>query len=166
MKPCTSRLPLRRRVVVASALLSLAVASGCEYLAPPHLSWTEARVVGRVVDADTRQPVAGAQVTRVLIIAPGAGGYADSNKGGPAMAVRPTMAVSDRDGRFTLEAVKTAYLILDNFPDYAMTLRVRSSGYLTFQRDFTNVTYAGGDKKTVPIVEAGDVEMRRATAGR
>ena len=64
------------------------------------------------------------------------------------------------------EAVKNAYLLLDSFPDYAVTLRIQTPGYQTFQTLFTNVTYVGGDKKTVPIIETGDILLRKATDGK
>ncbi|MBL9176253.1 MAG: carboxypeptidase regulatory-like domain-containing protein [Verrucomicrobiales bacterium] len=136
-------------------------APGCEYLAPPHQEWTEARIVGTVVDGETHSPIPGAKITRVRPNAPNTGGFGDRDKGGPQMVDQPAVATSGSSGRFELEAVKTAYLLLDSFPDYAVTIRVQAEGYQTLQRYFTNVTYANGDKKTVPIIEAGDIALRR-----
>ena len=166
--PFLGEVPPSRQSCIATSLLLIAglVVSGCEYLAPPHQDWTEARVVGRVVDGDTHQPVAGAHITRARTAEPGGSGFGNDDKGGPQMANRPVVATSDREGNFTLEAVKNAYLLLDSFPDYAVTLRIQTPGYQTFQTLFTNVTYVGGDKKTVPIIETGDILLRKATDGK
>jgi hypothetical protein len=158
--------PRHSRSATCLVLLAGLVVSGCEYLAPPHQDWTEARVVGRVVDGDTHQPVAGAHVTRARTAEPGGAEFRNDDKGGPRMADRPVVATSDREGNFTLQAVKNAYLLLDSFPDYAVTLRIQTPGYQTFQTLFTNVTYVGGDKKTVPIIETGEILLRKATDGK
>ena len=46
--------------------------------------------------------------------------------------------------------MKTAYLLLDSFPDYAVTIRIQAQGYQTLQRFYTNVTYVNGDKRRSP----------------
>ncbi|MCW5559596.1 MAG: hypothetical protein KIT22_17405 [Verrucomicrobiae bacterium] len=148
---------MRLRAFILFLLLGSA---GCEYLAPPHQSWTEARVIGRVVDGQTRTPVPGARITRVHA-GPEAGAPGGSYKGGPQMVNRPVLAVTDRDGRFELKSVKTAYLFLESFPDYAVTLQVQASDYALSRTLFTNVTWAGGDKKTEPRIEAGDISVWR-----
>ncbi|MBN8247689.1 MAG: hypothetical protein J0L84_09625 [Verrucomicrobia bacterium] len=135
--------------------------TGCEYLAPPHQSWTEARVLGRVVDGRTRAPVAGAKVTRVHGDLGDGGGFGDSDKGASRMVNQPMVAVTDRDGRFELDSVKTAYLLLESFPDYRVTLRVQARGYTMSQTVFTNVSWVGGDKKTEPRIETGDMPLWR-----
>lgn len=159
--PFQSSRPSRVRRFAGGTLLLVLLATGCEYLAPPHQSWTEARVAGRVVDSATHQPIAGARIMRSRNAEPNMGGFGDRDKGGPQMADKPVFATSNKDGQFTLDAVKTAYLLLESFPDYAVTLRIQAHGYQTVQTLFTNVTYAGGDKKTVPIIEAGDIPLPR-----
>lgn len=150
-----------RLLAAWSVLFALTLGTGCEYLAPPHLQWTEAQVVGTIVDGDTHAPVSGAKITRVRPNAPNTGGFGDRDKGGPQMVDQPAIASSNESGRFELEAVKTAYLLLDSFPDYAVTIRIQAQGYQTLQRFYTNVTYVNGDKKTVPIIEAGEIPLRR-----
>ena len=159
--PPSRRADALRPATTGLLLLAMTLAAGCEYLAPPHQDWTEARVVGTVVDGDTRAPVVGAKITRVRPNAPNTGGFGDRDKGGPQMVDQPAVATSNATGHFELEAVKTAYLLLDSFPDYAVTIRIQAEGYQTLQRYLTNVTYANGDKKTVPIIEAGDLPLRK-----
>lgn len=150
-----------RVIATWSSLAAIILVAGCEYLAPPHQDWTEARIVGTVVDGDTQAPVSGAKITRVRPNAPNTGGFGDRDKGGPQMMDQPAVATSNATGHFELEAVKTAYLLLDSFPDYAVTIRVQAEGYQTLQRYLTNVTYANGDKKTVPIIAAGNIPLRK-----
>lgn len=155
-----TRTPGVRRLA-GGTLTAVLLATGCEYLAPPHLSWTEARVTGRIVDSATHQPIAGAKIMRVRNAEPNTGGFGDRDKGGPQMADKPIYATSGKSGQFTLDEVKTAYLLLESYPDYAVTLRIQAPGHQTVQSLFTNVTYAGGDKKTVPIIEVGDIPLPR-----
>lgn len=148
-------------VIAALLVALLAATTGCEYLSPPHQSWTEAKVIGQVVDGETGQPVARATVSRIHSSDANSEGSGDGDKGGPQMAARPVVAVSNSDGTFTLSGVKTAYLLLDSFPDYAVILRVQARGYQTFQKLYTNVTYAGGDKKTEPMIEVGRIPLQK-----
>jgi hypothetical protein len=143
----------RAGLVGIVALFALTWA-GCENLALPHQAWTQARVAGRVLDGTTRQPVAGAAVTRWRPSSSDA--FSDSSKGGPKMASQPAVAVTDADGRFELIGERTAQLFLETFPDFTVTLRVRASGYAPFQQLFTNVTFAG-PKTNEPLVNVGDI---------
>lgn len=151
---------------VVPVLLVVWGGTGCEYLAPPHQSWTEARVLGRVVDGRTRAPIAGAKVFRVHADQSDDGGFGDSDKGAPRMVNQPMVAVTDRDGHFELDSVKTAYLLLESFPDYRVTLRVQARGYPMFQTVFTNVSWLGGDKKTEPRIETGDILLWQEGSAR
>ena len=147
---------VRRRISWAGLGLAVLVA-GCENFAPPHQSWTEAQVKGRVVDAQTGTPIADATVSRAKGKELG-DAYAEE-KGAKQMQKRPTVASTDSDGRFLLVGENTAYLFLESFPSYAVTLRIQASGYETLQRYFTNVVM--GTNGTVPTVETGDIKMLR-----
>ena len=145
----------RAGLVGTLALLALTWA-GCQDLALPHQAWTQPRITGRVLDEATRQPVAGAKVTRVR--PPSNDGFSDDTKGGPQMVNRPVFAVTEADGRFQLAGERTAQLFLETFPDFAVTLRVSVSGYATFQEQFTNVIFAG-PQTNEPLVNAGDIRL-------
>ena len=139
-------------------LLGLALlAAGCDTFAPPHQAWTDAQVKGRVVDAKTRQPIPEANVSRVLGKELG-DAYA-VEKGAKQMQRRPTVTSTDGEGRFLLVGEKTAYLFLESFPSYAVTLRIQASGYETLQRYFTNVVM--GSNGAPPTIETGDIELLR-----
>ena len=137
--------------VIVSGLLC-----GCAELAPPHQSWTEAQVQGRVVDAVTGQPLHGATVSRVQK-APredsGAGQH-----GAIQIQDRPTVAVTDKEGRFVLDPVKTAYLFLESYPTFEVVLRIQHSGHETLQRRMTNVTWT--DRKSPPLIQTGDLALK------
>ena len=137
-------------VIVSGFLL------GCAELAPPHQSWTEARVDGRVVDAVTGQPLHGASISRVQKDPspdPGAGQH-----GAIQMQERPTVAVTDKEGRFVLDPVKTAYLFLESYPTFEVVLRIQHPGHETLQRRMTNVLWS--DRKSAPRIQAGDIALK------
>ena len=139
-------------------LLGLVVlATGCENFAPPHQSWTEAQVKGRVVDAQTGMPIPAATVSRA--VGKELGDAYAVDKGAKQMQQRPTVASTDGEGRFLLVGEKTAYLFLESFPSYAVTLRVQASGFQTLQRYFTNVVM--GTNGSAPTVDTGDIQMLR-----
>jgi|GEM_PF-2371434 len=142
------------RLLVGAAL----AATGCQNFAPPHQAWTEAEVVGRVVDAATHEPLEKATVSRVRSQEIGDAYPAD--KGATQMQQRPTLARSETDGRFKLDGQRTAYLFLESFPSYAVILRIQRSGYETVQRQFTNVFR--GTNGQVPRVETGDIGLARS----
>ncbi|MBX3732106.1 MAG: hypothetical protein KF791_05885 [Verrucomicrobiae bacterium] len=153
----------RKWIAAAAGLTVLGVLGpvGCEYLAPPHQAWTEARVTGQVVDGSTREPIRGASVSRVRS---GVAGSSIPTKGGPRMEERALVAVTDREGWFQLAAVKNAYLLLETYSDFAVHIQVEARGYARTRLLFTNVTYAGGDKKTEPRIETGAIALWRETS--
>ena len=137
--------------VIVSGLLC-----GCAELAPPHQSWTEAQVEGRVVDAVTGRPLQGASVSRVRKEAPtdpGAGQH-----GAIQIQDRPTVAMTDREGRFVLDPMKTAYLFLESYPTFEVVLRIQHPGHETLQRRMTNVSWP--DRKSAPLIRAGDIALK------
>ena len=139
----------------SALVLAVLTTVGCQNFAPPHQAWTEALVEGRILNSQTREPISGVGVSRVYIQKWG-DAYPDQ-KGGKQMQYRPTVAVSGSDGRFTLDAEKTAYLFLESFPSYKVTLRFQQSGYLTRQQTFTNVIPSTNGLP--PRIMAGDVFM-------
>ncbi|MFZ9853914.1 MAG: hypothetical protein ACO3I0_02265 [Limisphaerales bacterium] len=137
--------------VILSGLLC-----GCAELAPPHQSWTEAEVQGRVVDAVTGKPLHGASVSRVRKEpSPDSGA---GQHGALQIQDRPTVAMTDKEGRFVLDPVKTAYLFLESYPTFEVVLRIQHSGHETLQRRMTNVTWP--DKKSPPLIQAGDIALK------
>ncbi len=140
------------RCLLLAALLST---PGCENFAPPHQAWTEARVEGRVVDAETGQPVHDATVSRVRGQEIG-DAYA-VEKGAKAMQKRPAVTTTAMDGSFILEAERTAYLFMESYPSFAVTLKVQHRGYDTLQQLFTNVVF--GPRGQAPVVPVGDLKI-------
>lgn len=132
--------------------------AGCQNLAPPHQSWTLARVQGRVVDGATGLPIRSAFVSRVK----GAeiGDAYPPEKGARYLQDRPVIASTGPDGRFELVGEKTAQLFLESFPSYVVTLKVQRSGYQPFQRQFTNVVM--GTNGQAPWIDTGDLILTPA----
>lgn len=137
--------------VIVSGLLC-----GCAELAPPHQSWTEAQVQGRVVDAVTGKPLHGASVSRVRKEPPP--DSAAGQHGALQIEARPTVAMTDKEGRFVIDPVKTAYLFLESYPTFEVVLRIQRSGYEPLQRRMTNVTWP--DRKSAPLIQTGDIALK------
>lgn len=140
--------------LVAVAML----VAGCQYLSPPHQSWTLARVQGRVVDGSTGLPIPNAFVSRVK--GPELGDAYPSEKGARYLQERPVIASTGSDGRFELAGEKTAQLFLESFPSFVVTLKVQRSGYQPFQRQFTNIVM--GTNGQAPLIETGDLMLTPA----
>ena len=140
--------------MVAGAVL----VAGCQYLAPPHQSWTFARVQGRVMDGATGLPIPNAFVSRVK--GPELGDAYPSEKGARHLQDRPVIASTGSDGRFELVGEKTAQLFLESFPSFVVTLKVQRSGYQPFQRQFTNVVM--GTNGQAPSIDTGDLVLTPA----
>src|SRR5262245_34128487 len=80
--------------------MSLLMACGLAMFLQSAAAPTTATVAGRVVEADTGAPIAGAQVTVMLI--PGDRRSPMAFGGG----VRPYTATTDRDGRYQIEGLQ------------------------------------------------------------
>jgi hypothetical protein len=142
---------LRKEFVVLLAALAVA---GCEsahwgpYVSP--------RVVGRVVTADTQQPVAGVEVRRGP---PPARPKAGQEPKGAELLMRKEPALTDRDGRFELDSERILALI--SWGGWStVRLTFDKPGFERLQTNFTIVnlvTNAPGDE---PLINTGDVPLR------
>jgi hypothetical protein len=143
-------------VVSGSALaLFIAVAwilAGCKSSSPsPYVS---PRVTGRVVDAQTRQPIKG-----VMILLPEQQPNAlDGVKGGHALAGASTLRTA-LDGSFELASART----LSPFRRggwYSVTLAFEHSEYTPFVTNYS-LQHAVISPKGEPVVNAGDIGLKR-----
>jgi len=89
--------------------LTAAVVCGCGSLSGPAVTYTAARVSGRVTDSVTGKPVPNAMVGRTLWThRRGTGGFL---KAAEEQVLRQDFAVSDSDGRFVLPEQRAALLL-------------------------------------------------------
>jgi hypothetical protein len=139
----------------ASLLLLATALTGCKsVLVSTYIS---PRVTGRVVAADTRQPIANVQVKRVNTAA--SRNYDDPAKGGQRLDMSGTW--TDKQGTFVLDAEKDLTLIRKQVW-YSVTVAFQRTGYLTLRTNFT-VTQSTNTPNGTPVVEAGDILLHRAS---
>jgi len=138
-------------LLAAVALAGCKSASFSTYISP--------RLTGRVLAADTGQPIADVKVRRVN---PAANqNYGDAAKGGQrlesASAVR-----TDRQGRFVLDAERDLTLLQQQVW-FAVTVAFQHEGYLTLQTNFTAASVTTNAPDGAPVVNAGDILLHRVS---
>jgi hypothetical protein len=147
-----------KRQWTATGVVSIAfglVVAGCSSVSPSQ--YVSPRVTGRVVDADTHQPIQGAQVRRADA-APRARSDATAHGGAgldDANAVR-----TDGEGRFVIPSAR----VLGPFGSagwYSVAISFERSGYSSVVN-----TYTLGNSTNTPAgepwVDAGDVLLPKA----
>ena len=120
-------------------------------------SWVAPCVTGRVVAADTGQPLSGTRLRRVN---PGASQPDESAKGSQLMA-QASSVYTDEQGNFTLDAEK-ALTPLIHRDWYSITLSFEHAGYVTLQTNFTTLNVNGRASDGAPMVKAGDIRLKAA----
>jgi hypothetical protein len=136
-------------------LLLLAVAlAGCQ--SGKFSSYTSPRVTGRVLAADTHQPLPDATVKRVVAY-PTAG--EDTAPKGGQLLMRSDGVRSDADGRFTLDAVQVV-TFFHHGGWHTVTVSFERNGYESFQTNYTSADFKARSPDGVPLVNAGDVLLQ------
>ena len=143
----------------AAILTLVAVTAGCKSVSlGPYVS---PRVTGRVVAADSGQPLAGVTIVRGRVPArtPDL-----PPKGGELLMRRPPIT-SDRDGRFTLPSERVLTLVRWGGWD-SVRLTLERDGYRRFQTNYpassltTKLLYDG-----TPWVDTGEVRLATKLPG-
>jgi hypothetical protein len=134
-------------------ILAVALAfGGCQSMSPSQ--YVSPRVEGRVVDAQTHQPVQGVNVRWV---APGQDPDADeAPRGGQAMEQTPQVRTG-RDGAFALASERDLELFR-RWSWYSVTLSFEHAGYVSFRTNYTPAN-ATTTPKGEPLVKTGDVHL-------
>jgi len=140
------------------ALLLLAVVlAGCQ--SAQFSSYISPRVTGRVLAADTRQPLANVKIRRVV---PDQDAGMDTQpKGGQTME-RSGAVWTDRAGKFALDSERDITL-LGRANWYSVTLSFERAGYERFQTNYTSANVSGHSSAGEPLVNAGDILLRPAS---
>ena len=141
---------------IALLLVTVAVA-GCQ--STSFSSYLSPRVTGRVLAADTRQPMADVKIRRVN---PSANqDYDEPAKGGQKLDSTGA-AWTDSQGRFVLDAERDLSLLSQQVW-VSVTVAFQHDGYQTLRTNYTfrNVTTNAPDG--APVVNAGDILLRPAT---
>ena len=141
--------------VLAVSLAAIALA-GCE--SHPFSPYVSPRVTGRVVAADTGQPVGGVRITTGSQAA--VRGNAVPPKGGQVMETKPP-AQTDHDGRFLLESER----VLTPFGRsgwFSLQLLFERTGYDRFLTNSSRISLRTNTWKGEPVLDAGDILLQPA----
>ena len=134
-------------------LLALALA-GCQ--STSHSPYVSPRITGRVLDADTRQPLAEVKVQRVD---PDQTPNVDSTRKGSQIVEQSRALRTGPDGRFVLESERDLTLFRSaNW--YSVTISFDRAGYLRFQTNYTSASVTSRSPQGEPLVNAGDIVLR------
>lgn len=117
------------------------------------------RVTGRVLDSETRQPLAGVEVQRVIPSRPS--NFAPP-KGGQQLQNAPRVVLTSTDGSFTLDAVYSV-AAFQVFSWGSVDVQFRHSGYAAFTTNFADAVVAP-DSGGAPYVNAGEILLNRKPA--
>jgi hypothetical protein len=111
------------------------------------------RVTGRVLAADSRQPLDGVKVKRVNPYAnPDSG---DLARGGQRMETMAG-ARTDPEGRFVLDAERDLTLLKQQVW-YSVIVSFQRDGYVTLRTNFTAANTATNAPDGAPVVNAGEI---------
>lgn len=149
---------MQRTVSKFSALpVLLVVMAGCQSSEYNH--YTSPKVTGRVLAADTHQPIANVRVRR---------DGANTNfepfgppKGGELL-MRPAPALTDADGRFVLDS-KSVLSFFRNPGWWTVPVSFQHSGYHTLHTNYTASNVITNTTAGPPVVDAGEVLLQPVT---
>lgn len=138
---------------ISALMLVMATVTGCKSNSPSR--YVSPRVIGRVLDAETRQPIGGVEVKRV--VPDYDAGTMDQVRGGEIMARQQPLRTS-ADGSFNLDSEKT----LSVFRQIAWFTAEISFKHRNYETCITNYTprdavfQASGEG----IIYAGDIHLK------
>jgi hypothetical protein len=144
---------MNRFLALCLAVLALA---GCESM--PFSPFISPRVTGRVLAADTRQPLADVAVE--------SGARARSYRGamppkGGEMLMAKSPVRTDRSGRFTLDTER----VLTPFRGagwFSVRISFQHAGYERFQTNYSRLNLSTNAPDGEPLLDAGDILLHPA----
>jgi len=149
---------LNRPGWVAGFAAVMLLESGCQSGKVTH--YTSPQVTGRVLAADTRQPLAGVRVRRATSYQ-----VTDDVSGpvhGGQQMREPAPVLTDAEGRFVLDS--RSVFALFRRPGWSSVSVVYShSGYESFQTNYTGITVTNRTASGAPVIHVGDVLLQPFT---
>jgi hypothetical protein len=136
---------------LAVVILTIGMA-GCQSSSPSQ--YISPRIVGRVVDAQSQQPVAGARIRRLKPQDPN---VAQVVKGGEQIDQSPAIRTGS-DGSFVLVSEKSLALF-QRLGWYSVSLAITHPNYESLTTEFTLVN-ATNTPSGEPLVKAGDIHLQ------
>jgi len=136
---------------LALTLAALAIV-GCQSTSPSRYS--SPRITGRVLDAQTQQPIPGVQVRRLTPQDPNVD---QAIKGGQNLEKSPAVR-TDRDGNFVLVSQKNLTLF-SRLGWYSVTLSFACPDYERLTTEYTLLN-ATNTPSGEPLVQAGEIRLQ------
>jgi hypothetical protein len=139
------------KLSTATLFLLAASLAGCESGGVTH--YVSPEVTGRVLAADTHQPLAGATVER----SGSDQGYGPFGppKGGQLL-IETSGVRTDADGRFVLQS-KSVFALFRSPGWWSVPVTFSYSGYETFSTNYTGANATTNAANGAPVVDTGDV---------
>ena len=144
----------RQRLKFITLLLLLAGVAGCQSGGVTH--YVSPEVTGRVLAADTHQPLANVRVQRA-----GSGQNFEPfspPKGGQLLNLLGTVR-TDADGRFVLDS-KSVFALFRQPGWWSVPVTFSHSGYESFQTNYTGANVTGHSTEGAPVVSAGEILLQ------
>jgi hypothetical protein len=135
-------------------LLAAIALTGCKSVSVSN--YISPRVTGRVIAADTGQPIAHVKVKRVNPTADQ--NFVDPAKGGQKLESAGGVR-TDQQGRFMLDAERDLTLFQQQVW-FSVTVSFQREGYTTLRTNFTAVHATTNAPDGAPVVNAGDILLR------
>jgi hypothetical protein len=158
----STRLPVCRSGFSTESRLSKAIISSlllvalCGCQSGDYNHYTAPEVTGRVLAADTHQPIANARVIRTA-------GNNNVDPIGPpkgaTLMIQPVPVMTDADGRFLLES-KSVFALFRNAGWWTAPVTYQHAGYETFSTNYTASNVVTNTPAGAPVVDAGDILLQ------
>lgn len=110
------------------------------------------QISGRVLAADTRQPLAGVNIARII---PQNAEAFGPPKGGQIL-IQPIGVRTDAEGRFVLDSER-AFAVFRQTGWWSVPISFCCSGYESLQRNYTATNVTSHTDAGAPMIEAGDI---------
>jgi hypothetical protein len=146
-----------RQFILLSCLLL--ITGSCSSLRGPHQAYDVPRILGRVLDSQTGQPVHRARVTRWADTQDTKTTSSHSSKGATQLRSKPIHR-TDAEGRFRLPERKSFYLLFDRGGvPFANRIIIERENYVTLETNLPPPELPEGKRRGVPIIQAGDIQL-------
>ena len=114
------------------------------------------QVSGRIIAADTQQPLAGVQVSRVFRGQPI---NPSTPPNGAQLLLQDRPVVTDAQGNFVYPS--QSYLtLLKSATWWSLRLSFQAKGYITVQTNFTVTEITGHTADGTPLIDTGNISLR------
>ncbi len=143
-----------KRAGLIGLFLSLLGLVGCQSFGPS--SCVQPEINGRVVAADTHQPLAGVRVIRVV---PGQAANAGAPAKGAQMLQQDRPETTGADGSFLVPGQQ--YMTLFRRSTWwSVRLSFQAPGYITCQTNFSTGSFTNLPDGSDPVLNAGDILLQ------